>query len=264
MVIDKVAISKSINKIIKSFGGTPTHKTTDLDDCIEDLANNLPFGTKTEIVEIVPEQSITGSYDDDGGSATPMYNADTGVSVDIKANKVYDVYFNDKKYTCTGFDMGDTVALGNVNVMGDTGMADNGEPFCLVTAPSMDGGESTLMCGWDTTEGETITLAIYEEKEIVTPLPAKYMPEPIVFTMSADMSTVTCNKSYEECLKLYQNKVFNVVVDIGVGIYPMTSYMYINDESGEDLCYTLTTSGSQMAIEYSKTGEITIQVVNNG
>lgn len=234
-------ISENIRKIIRAWGGKTTGNG--ISDALSDLYNSLPFGTKTEMVEILPEQSVTQNR---GGEGFWLNDGSlNGFIPTVGAN--YRVVINNVEYRCTGKDQ----SMGDVK----GSVIDCGKKFNI----GYVGFNNSTTMTWDSSLGETITLAIYEEQEIVTPLPAKFMPEPIVFT-ATDMQTATCNKTYAECLEYYNSNVFNAVIKNPLaGVIPCIQCIYLADEGV--IAFAFNFDGEKTGIMYTIDGSITIETM---
>jgi len=150
---------------------------------------NKPFGVKTEMVEIVPEQSVTGVIPEVSEGESEFYQSITPpteiASLKLKENASYKVVFNGKEYICkTELWEQEFTGDGVADVKGyklSTGSIPNGDVgFTISRGWSVLGGQTeddvNTVIEWSIDNGETITLEIYEEKEIVTPLDIKYLP----------------------------------------------------------------------------------------
>lgn len=158
-------IGESIRGITKAWGG----KTygSGIGDAIRDLADNLPFAVKTEMVEIVPQQSVTTSK-------TGMINI--AEDFNLIPNNEYSVSLNGKIYV-------ETAKLVSTEQVETNGMvyiganpfiqADMDKPFGIIIHPARG-----KVCGVfdESLYNTTIALAIYEEQEVVKPLDVKYLP----------------------------------------------------------------------------------------
>ena len=85
-----MSINSEIRKIAKAWGVDT--KGSSIKDALKDLRTNLPFGTKTEMVEIVPEQSVTGTE----GSEQYNYHTENKIA-DFIINKTYTIAINGKQ-----------------------------------------------------------------------------------------------------------------------------------------------------------------------
>lgn len=186
------------------------------DGHFNDFEYGLPFGVKTEMVEIVPEQSVTGERNeemtDDDGKMIVGFAIDDLPECDIpdNSNSKYTIIINGKQYT---------------------GTAENGEifiPYLFYT----DRGDWTW---WSADFGETITLAIYEEQEVVKPLDPKFAGGATVYTHKAnddylyhfDEKTITVGKKVSK-------EELNTAFAKGL-IYITTSY---EEAFGDDILLT--------------------------
>ena len=259
-------IANRIQELAKLWGGTPRKST--IEDAIEDLVDNAPFGTKTEMVEIVPEQSVIGTLETDTNydETKSFYTSDIDGTT-IVQNKVYEVHFNGKNYKCEAVDFDEVIVLGNFNIMNETGMPSNNEPFCIMSAPTGDGSYAQIVL-WNEDVGETITLAIYEEQEVVKQLDAKFIPEPVVFTLSTDMTKVTCNKTYADCFGMFDNNILNAVMQTDalgtLNKVPVTNYclgVFMDGSNSMNvLIYNVSLMGNSAEVKYYENGNIEFTV----
>jgi hypothetical protein len=168
-------ISKNIRKITEAWGGKTTG--SGIGDAVMDLYNSLPFYAETKVVAIVPEQSILGELNDQGKYyCAPLLIEGGFYKCSVILNGVtYQVEYNQG-------------AFGNAGILGGPPTS---EPFVFYNS----------LIYWNAELGETITLAIYEEKEIVKPLDPKYtgvMIVKITPIYSGEFKGVELDKTYEE------------------------------------------------------------------
>lgn len=133
--------------------------------------NNLedkPFDAKIEMVEIVPEHSVT-AYEQYEGICSYTLDEIFDFSV-LEVGKTYIVVINGstRKTTCIS---DASVVMGNGWLLWGGDYENTGEDFALINQ-----GRGEYVLYWETVLGETITLAIYEEKEVVKQLDYKFMP----------------------------------------------------------------------------------------
>lgn len=213
-------ISENIRKITKAWGGKTTGNG--ISDALSDLYNNLPFGVKTEMVEIVPEQSVTGVLEDN------YYSYET-IKIPLREN--YIVVFNGKHYNVKN-----NGGVGGICEIGEP--LNNYNPAFLQYPFSISGGtnindEINGLVMWKPDLGETITLAIYEEQEIVIPLNSKFAPG-IVITQNEDY-IFSANVDFETVVKMHNDGVFNSAVlkmfEGGIVLYQLCSYIYNEEEN---------------------------------
>lgn len=203
--------------------------------------NNLtdkPFSVKTEMVEILPEQSVTGVYmSEEQGAPYPIYLADNFFATQgslFEDGKTYIFNFNEKKYSGTA----------KVNIEDESFDIDIAEQQIHLMGYSTGNGEewsNTIYYSAD--YGETITLAIYGEQEIVTPIDRKFLPEDYptpnsVHILMGSDDTLSCNLTYEELRGcLVRNDIYfgSYVQNIG-GLdraYAMMAAIRLNSNSEE-------------------------------
>lgn len=148
-------ISENIRKITKAWGGKTTGNG--ISDAVRDLAENLPFGTKTEMVEILPKTSV--SVRQSGNRYTGGMND----LVVITPSKNYKVIINGAEHIITAM-----VERDFYKIKHETSNAS--EYFSINYNPTTN--ETSI--AWSVDMGCPITVAIYEEQEVVTQLPAKF------------------------------------------------------------------------------------------
>lgn len=155
-----------------------------------------PFGVTTEMVEIVPEQSVT--------SKTADYVEEAGAHLAILdivpvVNSDYDIKFNNKMYhlKCredianNGTEQKTFITIGAP--FGETGIDFTEIPFVVQYDISK---ERTMLC-WLASLDATVTISIFGEGEVVTPLDSKFTA-PVVWY------------SLEDCL--YHDKNYTLPV----------------------------------------------------
>ena len=172
-----MSIDKIIRKITKAWGGKTTG--SGIADALNDLYNNIPFGTKTEMVEIVPEQSVTGGIDNPE-NPDASYISIFENPLPLSPESVIEVIFNGEIYKLDVIGVGDTAYYAGNGAIVEVSDNNTGEPFALASF------EGTSMLLWNNSLGETITLAIYEEKEVVTKIDAKFVGGVTVYTHDSD------------------------------------------------------------------------------
>lgn len=165
-------------------------KSHTIEDVLEDLENGLPFSVEKKMVEIVPEQSVTGELSDN--SYTWEGNIDDIGGIRLEANKEYCVIFNNVKYEVTSKNVGDDfyrcILLGDA--IGETPDFSK-YPFFIVE-------DGLIMIKWSVDIGKSITFAIYEEQEVVTPLDPKFVGASGICFKSDANGNLTCSHTYAE------------------------------------------------------------------
>ena len=155
-------ISENIRKITKTWGGKTTGNG--ISDALSDLYNNLPFGTKTEMVEILPEQSVRGSLI---APANMVYTDKIDTSIAFTEGKNYKIVFNGIEYNFVAKSDGSKIYVAEINNL-------TNYPFFIANYTKYEFVQ--FQVSWSRDLGETITLAIYEEQEVVKQLDVKYLP----------------------------------------------------------------------------------------
>ena len=160
ILIEENGVIKKANK--SQVGGMTEVSWSDIKD--------PPFGTKTEMVEIVPEQSVKG---DNIEFMPNVYMGSLMLSpapMFIGGNK-YTIILNSKTYIVIGTEY--SMEEGeSASYIGASSSAFEDFPFRIDVTLNDD----SLGVSWDKSLGETITLAIYEEKEVVKQLDPKFLP----------------------------------------------------------------------------------------
>lgn len=144
-----------LEALLRSWGREP--KGTTVWQLLKEVLQNLPFGVKTEMVEIVPEQSVTKSTSWEDVHQNEMRD----LVIEVNGDSNYLVKINDKDYMCKSEFVG-------------------GEDFYMIgdneTVPfSIEIYDNMSVVTWKQSLGETITLSIYEEREVVTPIDPKFV-----------------------------------------------------------------------------------------
>lgn len=149
-----------IRNLVKVFGGNPRNST--IEDAIEDLVGLFEEKREVEMVEIVPEQSVT---------VNEYGNTNDVMPFSAKHNTKYTVEFDGVKTECVSWAHSDTVYIGNGNLPNLDETIGKGEdvPFCIECIYEQE------WCVFYAEPNSTHTLAIYEEQETVTP-PAVALP----------------------------------------------------------------------------------------
>ena len=140
------------------------------------------YGTTYDIVEVLPETILNGA-------TVHLSNA-----IDIKTGDTCFVSINNVVSVHTAYESIDNVVLqvprketGNILIGSGKHNYING---------GLDGDK----------------ISITKKVENVVPVPTKYLPKPIVFTLSNDFATMICNKSFDECVEAFNNFNFSVWV----------------------------------------------------
>lgn len=151
-----------LEALLRSWGREP--KGTTVWQLLKEVLQNLPFGVKTEMVEIVPRQSVTKTSSLGGTCIS------SAVDVELFVGKKYKVNLNGVYYDAEAKEgpADDMIVCGNELFVG--GDVDTGEPFAIINIP----GNKNMI--WLAELGETITFALYGEGEVVKPIDIKYLP----------------------------------------------------------------------------------------
>lgn len=164
-----------------------------------------PFYANKEFVEVVPLQSVTGR---DLGD---VYYFDFDQMPEV--GKQYTIRLNGNEYICatqegqyeTSDDGGYAKWIGNASLNGKLVPSDNtGEPFLI--------DSFWLALSWQKDLGETITIQVSEEKEVVKPLDPKYVDVlGVVFSReydeAAEAEVVICTKTFKEIKNAWERRI---------------------------------------------------------
>lgn len=219
-------ISKNIRKITKAWGGETTG--SGIGDAVRDLYDSLPFSVKTEMVEILPEQSVTGEL-----KSGRYYTTISPSPFELAIGKKYKVAINGNTYNVNG-EKREMEGLSGVFV-GDGTLS----TFPFAISYGVEDGESGSGLMWSSELGETITLAIYEEQEVVKKLDPKFVGKTVLYAVATNEDTWLY---HDEALseKVTKSELFSmngnvlVYVDLsGNGLnyryYSPTAYFYGED-----------------------------------
>lgn len=159
-------IGENIRKITKAWGGKTTG--SGIGDALEDLYNNLPFAQKTEMVKIVPLQSVT-TEESDGWAYAELSPSD--LLKGLMVGETYTVQFNGTEYKCVAWEHADwnAVVLGNGSIFGAEGKGED-VPFVCDSYP-----EDKDICV-NTAMPETCTISITGPVTSYTHIDPNYLP----------------------------------------------------------------------------------------
>ena len=163
---------KSLKRILEQWGGYSDNISEA--GVLEDLANNLPFGTVTEMVEIVPEQTITDGHDD--GGYWGYYANSSILPFELETDKEYIVKFDGTEYNLVSRTV--EAEWGTTNVIGNGSLCeydnlDTDVPFCI----DVDGDNPYISVA----TGGDHTISVITESEIIQPLQARFVEKTILY-----------------------------------------------------------------------------------
>ena len=229
---------KALNKLAKAWGIEPDY--TSVPEALEAIAENPPFGVKTEMVEIVPEQSVTRNMPSDH-SAVYIHVIDSP-SYKIINGSVYNVVLNEKSYNLGS--RTEYIGGSPVVVLGSSTETDLTEPPFSI---EYDTEMNVCMITWLKSLGETITLAIYEEQEVVKQIDPKFVGGGKYFHITEkwdeQLQATVFDKTFEETLEAINNYYAPIVV------YYNSVYTYME--------HNYETSGEELSGGYIKFGRVT-------
>lgn len=184
------------------------------------------------MVEFVSEKIVTGEYNEDVGCYS---TAMTGQGViELVVGKTYIVVINSKSYK-TVCELIDDGYIGEAPTIGDKNPLDGlsvNMPFQIVRSETNTDDPITILA-WKADLGETITLAIYEEQEVVKKLDPKFVDGGgVTFCYVTDVSEDVYIYTDEDCTNKLTNaeleeitkSSFLVLKNVGakaVGIMPL-------------------------------------------
>ena len=156
----------------------------------------------------------------------------------IQAGMVLHVVINGAKYVCDV--IVDNDGQDDILIVYPRGYVDN-YPFTFVF--------SAYNFSMQAQENGTYIISIYITE--ANKLPEKYLPEPVIFTLAEDMQTVTCNKSYEECLNSYNNNNLTAFIEGNMGSEFKTPINFYQFNSDGIFFSTIITLGEIRVIYYA-------------
>lgn len=212
-----------------------------------------PFSATTEIAEIMPETTINIV----GG------DCDIDASIEIIGGNSYTVKWNGTVYECVAQAM--SVGGEEYYLIGNTGFLDmdnTGEPFLICKIVTSEGAMAQVIVK-DGLSSSVNTMSIVGVKETVKKIDKKYLPddiggsgsEPIIFT-TMDFMSVTCNKTFEDCVTALNKFNTNVVLSFGGQGFITCSTHTLNNYSGQEYGnilypnYQFIFDGSVITIDY--------------
>lgn len=146
-----------LRALMEAWGHKP--KGTTVWELLKEVLQNLPFGVKKQLVEILPEQSVTGQYMPAGDGYPAVYVDDIPTDTDLfKIGVKYKVKINNTSYDVEAMSLEDNMVM-----------------LMIDEAQSISHYGGGMVLSWAENFGETITLAIYEEQEVVEPLDPKFV-----------------------------------------------------------------------------------------
>lgn len=157
-------IVKRLNKLVSAWGGKGNAHT--IEDALENLSNNPPFGSKTEIDEIVPLQSVTGV------ERNGVYDTDS-ITVPAGNFKNYTLSINGVTYNGEVRADSEGQYIGNLALATGDSTLDTGEPYIIAV------GTNFIL--WSTDLGETITFSLSMENEIVDYIDGKFLKKVVLY-----------------------------------------------------------------------------------
>lgn len=147
-----------------------------------------PFGTKTEMVDIVPEQTLTNTTSD------IIYCTDT-IPVSLEANTTYTVVLNGVKCVITTDTNG---GYGNTNFLSEYPFCIEGNRFYWPRVTEEEPEFEGIIFG------ETITLHIFQEQEVVQQIDIKYLP----ITDESDVAILATKAYVDELIGGIENGTY--------------------------------------------------------
>lgn len=177
----------------------------------ESLPEGYPYKTETENV-IFPETEFT-TIDNDG-----TYMANSEATGELIIGNTYNVTLNGDKYTCVAYDANVAPAIGNGKLIGGD---DTGEPFFFAFTKGM----AVLF----TESADTYIISVKETADSYSKIDENYLPDsvagsPIEFVVSEDGTSVSCDLSSEELLRLSVHDLQKrcILVDGGIKVKPQS------------------------------------------
>lgn len=187
-----MTILESFKKLATAWGIEP--KGDNIADAVNNIVDNAPFGVKTKMVEVVPEQSVTVNEWCNNGEDVMAFPA--------KHNTKYTVEFDGVKTECISWGDSNTVYIGNGNLPDLDETIGKGEnvPFCIECRYEEE------WCVFYASANSTHTLAIYEEQEVVKQLDPKFVGASgggVVFRTIDGGYNYTCDMPYDDVYAIF-------------------------------------------------------------
>ena len=153
-----MAYTKLYEKLAKAWG-CDCESNTEY-GALKAIAENPPFGTKTEMVEIVAKKTF-----EPGMNVGGVYETIVALDIFLEIGKKYKVILNDTEYFVECFDDNGYPTIGQPS----DGTGFTKYPFALYNSP----GQNALQMSKGTDSGGTI--ALYEVQETVKQLDPKFV-----------------------------------------------------------------------------------------
>ena len=232
-----------LRALMEAWGHKP--KGTTVWELLKEVLQNLPFGVKKQLVEIVPEQSVTPNESYEGSHI--KYNIPTPLTDynDVLNIKKVTVKFNGKEYHCDVF-----YTEGGGYQFGATDPMDYTEyPF----SGSFQGtpeGDIVVGLAWPDTLNETVTISVSTEQEVVIPIDKKFVV-PTVFYINSLSAGATLyhadgtKVSYEEAKNAMdtaiivdkENSTHYRPISVSASMY-VVFFIVLGDENERYTCVT--------------------------
>lgn len=172
-----------------------------------------------ESVSVIAEQSVTTTKAPYGNSVSGSGTIDGT----LEYEKLYRVVFEGVTYDCICHQSNNAQYIignarwGSSNQDATDDISDN-SPFCIRQ-------NGTTFYLYTETAG-TYTVSVEQVNETTHPIPAEYLPQPIVF-MTSDLSAITCNKTADEVVEAIaanaQTDVWLSVPSEGVSLHAISN-----------------------------------------
>lgn len=189
---------KFLRGLLEAWGHKP--KGTTVWELLKEVLQNLPFGVKKQLVEIVPEQSVTATAEN--GECASLENILDIPKEIISSTEKINVTINGKKYECVKSTNQYGTSFFGATIIEEEERLDFSEYpfyFAMFEYGDVDFGYWNFI--WDADLGETITISISTEQEVVIPLDTKFVGgvEPTIFYVdTSTASGPTVNPTHED------------------------------------------------------------------
>ncbi len=239
---------KFLRALLEAWGHKP--KGTTVWELLKEVWQNLPFGVKTEMVEIMPKQNAEIDYisDEYANGFVDMDSPEYFIE-----NETYIVNFDGKDYNCKTFivDTGDDFyyCLGNGDIfMGHSSMD---APFIIYTSREMP----KLAIYTRDNEVCSHTISISQQQEVVTPLDPKFVGGSRVVTYTRQNNVLYLEDkevTFFDIQKEWEAGSILRIRDKGINYYfcTITGLEIADTSDGTGYCVYYTTTNGVDSIQW--------------
>ena len=166
------------------------------DETQPDYVKNRPFYTGGPVETVLVEESTASFVADDEGNG--LYMSEFQSTFEATVGETYKVYWDGASYECTCVKFNNTLAIGNLSIVGDA--SDTGEPFLIGTANRKRIDILTA----DTSDSHTFSIG--KTVVPVVKIDEKYLPTiPAPIYIIGEDPVFSSSATFEEVWKLPPN-----------------------------------------------------------